>query len=205
MPARRRTPARPLHYLQLPLTVRPDGTEVLPTDRIVEALRLGASYRTAASRAGVSVGTLQAWMRSGARLGAALLAGTRLERDLTASERAELALTQAIDQAEAEHELGLLALLEQVSRGTEARSTTIKRDANGAELERTERTERAAPDAATIRWRLERGLPERWSQRHRVEHVGALQVDVSDRAAELADALRAAALDVPTTPGGNRA
>lgn len=185
------------HALLRPVAARPDGTPIMPTERIAEALRLGSSDRTAAARAGVSVAALQTWLRSGNRHSASLLAGTRTERELSPIERAELALARAVATAVAEHELNLLALLEQASRGAEARTTTVQLAADGTELARTERTQRDAPDAASLRWRLERRHPEQWAPRQRVEHTGAdggaIQVDVAQRAAELADALRAQA------------
>lgn len=194
MPARGKAiknKARP-HALLYPITHRDDGTPVMVADRVAEALRLGASMTTAASRSGVSRQQLDVWVRSGNRHSASLANQARTADDLSAVELAELALATAAEQALATYELNLLAQLEALSRGTSTTTTTVRTDPAGDVLDRTERTEARLPDASVIRWRLERRLPDQWAPRAHVSHEGTLdvQVDVAVRAAELAQALR---------------
>jgi hypothetical protein len=149
-----------------PLAHRDDGTPVMIPDRVAEAVRLGGSLADGALRAGVSTPQLHAWVRSGNRLTSAVETGALRRKDLNAQQKAEV------------------------------RTITVRTDANGNEIDRYERTEHLAPDAATIRWRLERRWPDEWAARQRLEVSGPdgapLQVDVATRAAELADALRKA-------------
>lgn len=179
-----------------PLAHRDDGTPVMIPDRVAEAVRLGGSLADGALRAGVSTPQLHAWVRSGNRLTSAVETGALRRKDLNAQQKAEVALAATVETAASEGKLLLLGLLERLSRGAEVRTITVRTDANGNEIDRYERTEHLAPDAATIRWRLERRWPDEWAARQRLEVSGPdgapLQVDVATRAAELADALRKA-------------
>lgn len=173
---------------------RDDGSPIMVADRVAEALRLGAHIGDASVRAGVSRELLRQWMRNGNRINAALDAGSRLEGDLNDQERAELHLARTAEAALSEGKLLMLALLDRLSRGAEVRTVTVRLDANGNEVDRYERTEQHVPDAAVIRWRLERRWPEEWAPKPRLEVTGPggapLAVDVQTRARELAQALR---------------
>jgi hypothetical protein len=190
-----------------PLGTRDDGTPIMVGDRVAEAVRLGASLADGALRAGVSAPQLHTWVRSGNRLASALETGALRQRDLNAQQRAEVALAATVEQAASEGKLLLLGLLERLSRGAEVRTITERIDAQGNVVERYERTEHHAPDAATIRWRLERRWPDEWAARQRLEVTGAdgapLQVDVATRAAELAEALRNAPPPVHANGNGS--
>lgn len=192
MPARKGQTVAPRHALLVPLAVREDGTTVTVTERVASAIRLGASMRTAAARAGASSATVQAWLRSGNRLAAGIAAGARLRSDLTATERAEVEFAVAVEAASAAHELALLTQLEALSQPRQERTITVRIDADGKEIDRTERTEDVAPEGQTIRWRLERRHPDTWGPRQAVEHTGTVgvTVDVAERAAELVAQLR---------------
>jgi hypothetical protein len=188
-------PAAPAGALLRPVGRLSDGTAVSVADRVAEAMRLGGTLHDGAVRAGVSPQRLAAWVRSGNRIAAALDAGSLLHSDLDAQARAEVALAQTVEASATEGKLLLLGLLERLSRGTEVRTVTVRLDASGREVDRYERTEQHAPDAATIRWRLERRWPDEWAPKGRLEVTGPdggpLSVDLASRAAELAEALRA--------------
>ena len=188
----KRPPDSEQDRLLRPLATR-DGAEVFVWDRVAEAIRLGAGLREAAARCGIPTPTLHGWIRSGTRLVAAVEGGGRLASSLSPRESAEVRLANAVEEAHAEAKLLLLALLERVSRGVEIRTITVQMDASGQEVGRFEKTEQKGPDAATIRWRLEKGWPDEFGRR--VEVVGpdggAVQVDLHERAAELAAAIRA--------------
>lgn len=193
MPARKADTKAPPHALLIPLDIDPEGRPVTVTERVATAIRLGATIRTAASRAGVANATLHSWLRNGNRHAAALASGARLEADLTDAEHAELTLARDYEAASAACEMALLTQLDAVSRPRQARTVTVRTDADG-QVDRTERTEDLDPDAATIRWRLERGYPEHWGKRETV----TLDVapDVTERAAELVAQLRAGGANV---------
>lgn len=188
MPARRHETHAPLHALLIPLGIDAEGVPITVTERVASAIRLGATLRTAASRAGVASATLHAWLRNGNRHAAALASGARLESELTDAERAELVLVRDYEEASAACEMALLTQLDAVSRPRVARTVTERTDADG-NVDRTERSEGLDPDATTIRWRLERGYPEGWGKRETV--TVDVTPDVAERAAELVAQLRA--------------
>jgi transposase-like protein len=186
MPARQRQATK--HALLVPLDIDPDGRPITVAERVAAAVRLGATLRTAAARAGVAAPTLHAWLRNGNRHAAAIASGSRLESELTDGELAELVLVRDYEDASAACEMALLTQLDAVSQPRSARVVTVREDADG-NVDRTERVEDLDPDATTIRWRLERGYPEHWGKRETV----TLDVapDVAERAAELVAQLRA--------------
>jgi hypothetical protein len=194
MPARKRRPEieAPKGALLVPLGHHPDGSPITVTERVATALRLGASYQTAAARAGVANPTLHSWLRAGARHASALATGARLESELTDQERAELAFATAVGEAEADHELALLTQLEHLSHPRHAITVTERTGPDGA-VDRTERVEAVDPDGATVRWRLERRFPDTWGRREAIAIDARLvaDVDVTERAAELVAQLRA--------------
>jgi hypothetical protein len=170
------------------------GGTVAVWDRAADVIRLGGNYTDAAVRVGVAKFTFADWLRQGARLVAGVASGGIDAADLDAHQRGLVNLVEAVDRAESEAKLVYLGLLDRVARGQDVRVVTVKVDAQGQEIERSERTEQRGPDAATIRWRLERRWPEEFAPRVRAEITGAdggpVEVDVATRAAELAEELR---------------
>lgn len=173
-----------------------DGGEVQVTrlDRIIETFRVGGTIADAAARAGVARQCLYDWQRKGVRVRAELIAGTKRDAELTADDLDYLAYVEAVEKAESEGKLLLLGLNDRLARGgIPLTTTTVKTDATGNVVERTEKTEHTLPDGAAIRWALQCRWPDEFQPRQKVELAGqvAIEGQPADRAADLAESLRA--------------
>lgn len=147
-------------------------TKITAADRILELIRAGNYFEVAAAAAGVERETAYEWRRRGARTIAALEAGKIAWRDVPTADRRLVEFSDAVAEAEAEWEASANVLLEQIARGgLVAQTITVKVDASGSVLERTERTETLLPDAKVLLARLGQRFPERY--RKRVEITGA--------------------------------
>jgi hypothetical protein len=105
--------------------------------------------------------------------------------------------------AEARGQAHLLAILEGECRGGAQVTTVVERyNGNGDLIERQTKTETARPDAASIRWRLERRYPELWG-RQRIEVTGPDGGPVEVTGAERADRLAAALTQVRSALSDN--
>jgi hypothetical protein len=172
------------------------GDPITVGDRIISAIRAGNYIETAAAFAGVNKDTIYHWLREGARARARLeaaLADGNTSVDVTDNERAWMEFSDAVAQAQAAAEVDDVARLASLARGGLTATTVVeKRDADGRLIERTERTETTIPDAATIRWRLERRHPDRWGRQH-VEVTGPeggpIELSVAEKREALAERL----------------
>jgi hypothetical protein len=175
-----------------------NGDPITVGDRIIGALRAGNYVETAAAFAGVHKDTIYHWLREGARAIArteGALAKGEDPPELTENERAWVEFSDAVAQAQAAAEVDDVARLASLARGgLTVETITEKRAVNdqGEEVvtERTIRTEETLPDAATLRWRLERRHPDRWGRQH-VEVSGIDGAPIELSIAEKRDALAA--------------
>jgi transposase len=157
-----------------------DGRRVERTigEALCDFVRLGHFMATACALVGINSDTAREWIRTGRRAVDRLDAGAR-RRDLSAHERrcSDFSVTVATALAEAEHrDVRRLAAL---AAGGLPQVTVVEEhelDGDGQErlVKRTTRATETLPDAAPLRWRLERRFPDRWGRR--VE----LDVDLAD-------------------------
>lgn len=176
--------------------------EITRFDRIIEHLRIGGYLEAASARGGLTLNTVNRWLRDGARLAQALLDGQRENADLTVEERDLVRFAHAVYEAEAQGEHALLTqahrfviggLERQIitrkvipaREGGVAPDGTLIEERPEITLEETTRTETTLPDPAMIRWRLERRYPNRWASTQRVELSGREggPIQVEDRSA----------------------
>jgi len=148
----------------------PNGQTTTVQARIVELIRHGAFVERAAKSAGIAKGTLYGWLEVAGHAQQALAAGRTLER-LTAHQRACLAFSDAVDEAEATYEMQALVSLSRLEAGIAREIVTekyIHNPTNGEEvlIERTVRRETGVPSAAAITWKLTRRFPERYQLQH---------------------------------------
>lgn len=170
-----------------------DGAEVNVTvsERIISALRAGTPMAGAAASVGVHTDTVYGWMAEGSRINQRLTSARVNRSSLSARERRLADFSVEVVRAMGEWEANANALLEQIMRGgLEVRTITVKVNADGNQVERSEKVERLAPNAGVLQWRLSRLFPDRYSGR--VEITGAegepLSADV--RARNLADSAK---------------
>jgi hypothetical protein len=168
-------------------------------DRIIELMATGASAEACAGSVGINRSTLHDWLKIGARTRTAIHAGKLShpndpdgEQPLpdTHSLRC-MQFSNDVEKARTEWLIRQEALLEAAGRPSERTIETVQLDPAGNELARTRKTERVAPDMATVRWRLERHPISRdaYGARQAIELSGpqgeAIPVEV--RAGSLAD------------------
>lgn len=168
---------------------RPDGDPITTADRIVQSLRTGGYLEPAAASAGVHKDTAYGWLRVGAQTLRSIHAGKTTWHDHTQHERDCAEFSVAVERAEAEALAEDIALTQKLARGGYDRTIeTVKRDNQGQIVDRTTRTERAEPDGAMLRWRLERRHPKLFG-RTLVEVSGIdgapIEVSLEDRRADL--------------------
>jgi hypothetical protein len=173
------------------VNVRDDGTRVTVADRIVAALRAGNYLEPSAQAVGVAKTTVYEWIKLGGA------AQRRITNDgvnrsaLSQHERRCLDFADAVADAQAEWEVDANARLQRLAVGDHTVVTvTEKVNADGELLERTTKTERLAPSAQVLEWRLTRRFPDRYSQRVEVSGPEGAAIPVEVRARNLADALR---------------
>lgn len=182
-----------------------DGTmrQATVADRITELMATGAHVDTAAMSLGVDRSTLHTWLKIGGRTRKAWTANKLSHPDDPDGEAplpephqtrcAEFSI--AVDIAQAQWLQRQEATLETVSRPRKRSVITVRTDAQGAIVDRTERTEDDIPDMATVRWRLERHPASRdtYGNRSALEISGpdgeAIPVDL--RVGGLADKIAA--------------
>lgn len=138
------------------------------SERILGMLRQGNYLETAAAAAGVHKDTVYEWLKIGAA------AATKLHRHekLTAHERRCWDFADAVGRAQSQAEVDDVVALDGLAQGRVRQVTVVKVNAEGVELERSERVELDGPDASVLQWRLERRFPDRWG-RKRLELTGA--------------------------------
>lgn len=167
-----------------------DDREVTVLDRTLETLRVGGLVHDAAARCGIDTGTMNRWLREGARVAADVLAGRRASKDLDDHERDAMRFHHAVAQAEADGKVTLLRLSQHLAQGGIPVTTTTTKVSQGRERvlrddgteylpalppieEVTTKVERTLPDSTMIRFRLERGWPDEWGRASRLELTGA--------------------------------
>lgn len=169
-----------------------DVVEITVADQIVADVRAGLYAERAARRAGIHTSTFYEWEKVGRESRRRIEAGQTTLSQLRVYERRCLDFSEAVAQAEAEWEARANVDLERLARGQIAVvETTEKVDADGRVLERRTKTSHTLPDAAVLRWRLERRFPDRYGHRTLVEGTGddgAIPVEL--RAKQLGEALR---------------
>jgi hypothetical protein len=174
------------------------GNEITIGDALCAHLRNRNFLETACHLVGVEVATVRGWLRDGARAHERLLAGAAT-RQLTAYQRRAAAFSLAARRAMAEAEVGTVEMLSLIARGGIPQTTvTVKTEARRGrdgrpligpddqpiyvETERRTVHSRTLPDAASLRWFLERRYPDRWRAIDRVDidlHIEDLE-DTAD-------------------------
>lgn len=178
---------------------RADGTQeqapVTAADRIVGSLKNGNYFEQSCAAAGVHRETAYGWLRVGAQAIARIASTgkTADELGLSDHELACIGFSDAVAEAEAEWEVRANTTLESLARGgLRIETVTEKQDANGNVVERTVKTERMAPNAQVIEWRLTRRHPERYGTRVDLFARAADQsLPMDDRAGAVAAEIRA--------------
>lgn len=171
------------------------GTPITVADTIVRAVRAGNYIEAASAMAGVNKDTVYRWLREGARHRLAAEATDDPDtylNNLGPNDQGYVRFSDAVAQAQAEAEAEDVALLQSLARGGRTlEHRTVKTLADGS-TESTVRSEVLPPDAATIRWRLERRFPDRWG-RQRLEVTGAeggpVELSIDEKRAAVADLL----------------
>jgi len=179
---------------------RDNGTPVTAGEQVIERIQLGLDLQSAADSAGISRATLHNWRLPGARHRAAAATGKKL----TPAQRRLAEFLDALERAEAEAEADRLAIISRSAQGgAVVTKTTVKRDAAGNVVERTEVTETLRPEWTAAAWWLERRKPQKYARRVEVTGAeGQPLVPQDEQARNLADSLRdflagaAAAADV---------
>jgi len=161
--------------------------DVTIMDRIVEAIRTGASIADAANRAGMDESTLRKLRREGINHCAAFFGG-KLTRPRGSIEQ-KIRLAQQMALAETEAKMALLATAGRLAHGGLTKTEIVEKTdgATGILIERVHRTSTLGPDPGMVRWLLER----RWANEYsaRVEVTGAeggpVAIDTGDARDEL--------------------
>jgi hypothetical protein len=167
---------------------RDNGTPVTAGDQVIERVQLGLDLQSAADSAGISRATLHNWRLTGARHRAAHAQGKKL----TPAQQRFATFLDALERAEAEAEANRLAIISRAAQGgAVVTKTTVKRDGQGAVLERTEVTETLRPEWTAAAWWLERRKPAKYARRVEVTGAeGQPLVPQDEQARNLADSLR---------------
>ena len=161
------TPKRPSagrpSALLATITLR-DGRQSTVAARIVELIGIGAYAERAARAAGVPKATFYGWLERAqmARERLALQPNVKLSEH----DAACLALSDAVEDAEATYEMTSLAALERIGQGGVQLTTTVEKlNAKGEVIERTTKVTGLAPNPAVLMWKLVRKFPERYQLR----------------------------------------
>lgn len=167
------------------VTTNDDGTTTRVTvgEAIVRNLAAGGYVEQAAAACGIDKPTLYAWLKRGARARRKSLNG---KGAVPATDRQYVEFSNAVATGQVKPLTRAEATIAQLmAGGRTVRHETVKTNAAGEVLERTVRTETLAPDAASIRWWLER----RWSKLY--GHLGSLEITGADGAPLIPEADRA--------------
>lgn len=165
------------------LTQRVDDRGTTVADAIVARISQTGIAAEAASTVGVNRSTFHGWVRDGRRIAIKMLDG---DYKPTPSERRLAAFANAVVEAEDTWHMRTLARLEQIGQGgihVETVTETVEaiRDDDGAlvlddagqpryrTVGRQVKTSTLGPDAATLRWRLERKFPHLYGPQARIE------------------------------------
>ena len=176
--------------LDQPITVTDDGNVITTADVVIERVRLGLSFATAATSAGISRATLHNWRLEGARHRADQTQG-RLPKP-TKRQAQLIDFLDRLEKAEGEAEITRLSVIRSVGIGGQTRTkTTVRKDHAGAVIETIEVTEQAIPQWTASAWWLERRMPEKYAKRVEVTgQGGAPLIPEEERARQVADELR---------------
>lgn len=170
-----------------------DGTKITAAQRIVDALRAGDYFETAAAAAGVHKETAYGWLRTGAQATARADRAERLGTTavLTPHQEACRQFSDAVAAATAEWHLETVRTLEQMARGGlqvqkvvaefEQDPSPGARPGDMVMVSRKVTVETLAPNVAALTWRLERRLPHLYSRRLDV-NVTADELGVDEQA-----------------------
>ena len=173
--------------LDQPCRTLPDGTTITAAEHLVEQIRLGLDYQTAADHTGVSRQTLHTWRLTGARHRAAETQGTKL----TELESKYVNFLDALERAHAEAEADRLAVIEGAATGGRQIVKTTERVLPDGRTETVTVTETARPEWTAAAWILERRMPGKYARRVEVTGAeGAPLVPPAQQARDLADSLR---------------
>lgn len=149
------------------------GADITIADAIVNALRAGAYFEEAAISSGVTKETAYEWRRVAGR--ARLRTSTNTTAKLNPHETKCVAFSDAVDQARAQWEIGVLGTLEREGRGgVLLEEELIEYDGVGpgaAVVKRTVRRSNSRPDVRVLLWRLERTMPHKYGRRVEVTGV----------------------------------
>lgn len=194
-PTPARTPGRPSPIDAVIGHREGTGEPITVAERIVASIRAGNYFEPAAAAAGITKITAYEWLKVAGhlRLRARGRPVTTLDPAPSAHELRCLEFSNAVDEAQAIWEVGANTQLEQLARGgLEVVTTTVKTLASG-DVETTVKTEKLAPNAQVIEWRLTRKFPARYGERIQVDGRvdGRVEFTVAERAQTLAGDLAA--------------
>ena len=170
--------------------IEPDGTELTTADVLIECIRLGLDYQSAAGSAGISRRTLHNWRLTAARHQAAQAQGKITP---TRKQQVLIDFLHALQKAESEAEANRLAIIQTAAEGGGVvTKTTVTKNADGEVTSTTTVTETLRPVWTAAAWWLERRMPAKYARRVQVAGpVAEPLVTADEQARGLADSLRA--------------
>ncbi len=171
---------------------RDDGSPVTAAQHIVERMELVNDLRVASASAGISNTALYKWRLDGARLRAVEAQG---KRELTDRERVFVDFVNALEKAEAQWEVGKLAIVQGAAEGGhQHEKITEKWEMVDGELKLTERSVvrwTAEPQWTAAMTLLERRMPHKYGKRMALtDGEGGPLIPQDEAARGLADSLR---------------
>lgn len=166
--------------------------DVSVMERLVEAIRTGASMRDAANRSGMDVRHLRHLRREGAEHWRAFYAG-KLKTPRGIIEQ-KMRLYRDLERAETDAKMMLLAVANQLARGGLSKTEELEETdgRTGQLIKRVKRETTLLPDGRMVCWLLERKWPDEFN-RSRLEVTGAdggpVEIDTDDALSKLRDML----------------
>ena len=158
---------RPTKLTQ-PRDTTPDGTPLTHAQHVIDSIRLGLDYQTAADSAGISRQTIHNWQLKGARYAATQAQG----HTITPQQQAYVDFVDGVKEAESDREASYLAVIKGCADGGHRMvRTVVKRNKDGDVVETVETSEHLRPEWTAAAWWLERRMPEKY--RRRTEITGA--------------------------------
>lgn len=163
------------------------GRAITVADAICRYVRLGNYLETACQVVGVNVVTVRGWLRDGALIHEARIAGKKTRRDMRMYDRLAEDFSVGLREAMAVGEARDVEMLARLAAGglpveTVTEKVTYVLGANGRPIidpdtgqpivdviERTTKTTHTLPDAKVLQWRLSRRFPQRWGLTERLE------------------------------------